>query len=109
MFSDAGAYVLVADRRPTSDDFEFCETDVSREEDVAAMFDAAQQLFGRVDILVNNAGIQPLGIGFERVTVPLLERTFAGNVHGVTFGFEARRTRVLADGGRVINIARSPA
>ena len=103
-FSDAGAYVLVADRRPTPDDFEFCETDVSSEEDVAAMFDMAQRLFGRVDILVNNAGIQPLGIGFERVTGPLLERTFAVNVHGVTFGLK-HAARALADGGRVINIA----
>ncbi|HSY54242.1 MAG TPA: SDR family NAD(P)-dependent oxidoreductase, partial [Opitutaceae bacterium] len=47
---EAGARVLVADRRPTSGDFEFCETDVSSEDDVAAMFDTAQRLFGRVDI-----------------------------------------------------------
>ena len=103
-FRDAGAYVLIADRRPTPDDFEFCETDVSSEDDIAAMFDTAQQLFGRVDILVNNAGIQPLGVGFERVTGPLLERTFAVNVHGVTFGLK-HAARALADGGRVINIA----
>lgn len=32
--------------------------DVSREEDVAAMFEAAAQAFGRIDIVVANAGIQ---------------------------------------------------
>jgi NAD(P)-dependent dehydrogenase (short-subunit alcohol dehydrogenase family) len=103
-FRDAGARVLVADRRPTPDDFEFCETDVSCEEDVALMFDTAQRQFGRVDILVNNAGIQPLGVGFERVTGPLLERTFAVNVHGVAFGLK-HAARALADSGRVINMA----
>jgi NAD(P)-dependent dehydrogenase (short-subunit alcohol dehydrogenase family) len=104
VFRDAGARVLVADRRPTPDDHEFCEADVSREDDVTAMFDMAQQQFGRVDILVNNAGIQPLGIGFERITGPVLERTFAVNVHGVIFGLK-HAARALADRGRVINMA----
>jgi len=103
-FRDAGARVLVADRHPTPDDFEFCETDVSCEEDVALMFETAQRQFGRIDILVNNAGIQPLGVGFERVTGPLLERTFAVNVHGVIFGLK-HAARALTDGGRVINMA----
>ncbi len=33
------------------------EADVSREEDVDALFDAARQAFGQIDIVVNNAGI----------------------------------------------------
>jgi 3-oxoacyl-[acyl-carrier protein] reductase len=103
-FLEAGARVLVADRHPSPDGFDFHETDVSREADVAAMLDAAQEKFGRVDILVNNAGIQPLGVGFDGLTAPLLERAFAVNVHGVAFGIK-HASRVLADGGRVINTA----
>ncbi|MGA3007431.1 MAG: SDR family NAD(P)-dependent oxidoreductase, partial [Opitutaceae bacterium] len=103
-FSDAGASVLVADRNPAPEEFDYCEADVSCEDDVAAMFDIAQKHFGRVDILVNNAGIQPLGVGFERMTGPLLERTFAVNVFGVVFGLK-QAARALADGGRVINMA----
>lgn len=103
-FREAGARVLIADRHPTSDGFDFHETDVSREEEVAAMLDAAKKKFGRVDILVNNAGIQPLGVGFDGLTGPLLERTFAVNVNGVAFGLK-HAARTLADGGRVINIA----
>jgi glucose 1-dehydrogenase len=43
--------------------------DVSREEDVLALFRAAKQAFGTVDILVNNAGLQ--------VDAPLCEMTLA--------------------------------
>jgi 3-oxoacyl-[acyl-carrier protein] reductase len=103
-FREAGARVLVADRHRSDDNFEFHETDVSREADVAAMLDTAAGKFGRVDILVNNAGIQPLGVGFKDLTGPLLERTFAVNVHGVAFGIK-HAGRILADNGRVINMA----
>src|SRR5580693_3122845 len=77
----AGARVLAADRRPAGADIakavgaEFFQADVSQEEQIAAMFDAAKMGFGRVDILVNNAGIQPLGISFEQLTNDLLRRT----------------------------------
>jgi 3-oxoacyl-[acyl-carrier protein] reductase len=109
-FLAAGALVLIADRRADGAGIarslksEFFQTDVAREEQVAAMFAAAQERFGRVNILVNNAGIQPLGIGFDALTGDLLRRTLDVNVGGVVFGIrEAGRT--LADGGRVINVA----
>jgi len=103
-FAAAGARVLVADRQPAPDGFDFHPADVSREADVAGLLDAALQKFGRVDVLVNNAGIQPLGVGFAGVTGELLERTLAVNVHSVAFGLK-HAARVLADGGRVINTA----
>jgi NAD(P)-dependent dehydrogenase (short-subunit alcohol dehydrogenase family) len=103
-FVAAGARVLVADRRPAPDGFEFHAADVSREPEVAGLLDAARQRFGRVDVLVNNAGIQPLGVGFADLTAELLERTLAVNVHSVAFGLK-HAARVLADGGRVINTA----
>jgi NAD(P)-dependent dehydrogenase (short-subunit alcohol dehydrogenase family) len=103
-FAAAGARVMVADRHPSPDGFDFIPTDVSREPEVAAMLDAARGKFGRVDVLVNNAGIQPLGVGFDGLTGPLLERTLAVNVHGVAFGLK-HAARALADGGRVVNTA----
>jgi NAD(P)-dependent dehydrogenase (short-subunit alcohol dehydrogenase family) len=103
-FREAGANVLVIDRVPTPDDFPFFKADVSREEEIAAAFDAAVARFGKLDIAVNNAGIQPLGVGFENVTGDLLARTFGVNVNGVTFGIK-HAARVLANGGRVINMA----
>jgi NAD(P)-dependent dehydrogenase (short-subunit alcohol dehydrogenase family) len=103
-FAAAGARVVVADRRPSPDEFDFHPTDVSREAEVAGVLDAARQKFGRVDVLVNNAGIQPLGVGFADLTAELLERTLAVNVAGVAFGIK-HAARTLAEGGRVINTA----
>jgi len=106
----AGAQVLVADRRADgaviaqAAGAEFFQADVSQEDQIAAMFDAARKKFGRVDVLVNNAGIQPLGIGFEQLTGDLLRRTLDVNVHGVAFGIK-HAGRSLADQGRVINLA----
>ena len=101
---EAGARVLVADRSPSTDGFDFHATDVSFEDEVAGMFEEARRKFGSVDILVNNAGIQPLGVGLDGLTGPLLERTFAVNVFGVAYGLK-HAGRVLADGGRIINTA----
>ena len=103
-FRDAGANVFVVDRACSSDGFAFAKADVSREDEVAAAFDAASAEFGRLDIAVNNAGIQPLGVGFDAITRELLDRTFGVNVNGVAFGIK-HAARVLAEGGRVINMA----
>jgi len=109
-FREQGAEVLIADRRPdgarTALEIEagFQLTDVSVESDVAELFDAARRRFSVVHILVSNAGIQPLGVGFDDLTGPLLERTFGVNVNGVAFGLKYAG-RHLADGGRVIQIA----
>lgn len=103
-FAAAGAHVLVADRRPSPDGLECLRTDVSAEDDVAAMLAAARARRGRIDILVNNAGIQPLGMGLADLTAAVLERTLAVNVHGVAFGLK-HGAREIADGGRVINTA----
>jgi len=109
-FLAAGALVLIADRRASGAEIarsaqaEFIQTDVAREEQVAAMFDTAREKLGRVDILVNNAGIQPLGVGFKDMTGELLHRTLDVNVNGVAFGIK-HAVRSLADGGRVVNLA----
>jgi len=106
----AGARVLVADRRADGDRLasslgvKFLQTDVSQEEQVAAMFDTAQKHFGSVNILVSNAGIQPLGIGFEQLNGELLRRTLDVNVNGVAFGIK-HALLSMAEHGRVINLA----
>ncbi len=109
-FSGSGCQVLIVDRRGDGEaiaqaaKLEFFQADVSDESQVIAMFEAAQQRFGKIDILVSNAGIQPLGVGFDRVTGDLMRRTFEVNVNGVAFGIKHAR-RWLTDAGRVINIA----
>jgi len=109
-FRGQGAQVLIADRQRdgarVAEEIgaQFQLADVSIEAEVAAAFDAARESFGQVHILVNNAGIQPLGVGFDEITGPLLERTFAVNVNGVAFGLKYAG-RHLVDGGRVVNLA----
>lgn len=109
-FIAAGALVLIADRRADGATIaqtiqaQFCQVDVSREEQIAGMFSSAMEKFGRVDILVNNAGIQPLGVGFDGLTSDLLHRTVEVNVNGVAFGIK-HGARVLSEGGRIINMA----
>jgi NAD(P)-dependent dehydrogenase (short-subunit alcohol dehydrogenase family) len=109
-FISAGARVLIADRRgdgrKIAEDVgaDFCQTDVSQEEQVASMFNAARAKFGSVEVLVNNAGIQPLGVGFEKITGDLLSRTLDVNVNGVAFGIK-HAMQSLASSGRVVNIA----
>ncbi len=109
-FISAGARVLIADRRADGRKIaeeigaDFFQTDVSQEEQVASMFNAARAKFGSVEVLVNNAGIQPLGVGFEKLTGDLLSRTLDVNVNGVAFGIKYAM-QSLASGGRVVNIA----
>jgi NAD(P)-dependent dehydrogenase (short-subunit alcohol dehydrogenase family) len=109
-FLAAGAQVLMADRRAAGAAIakaagaEFFQADVAHEEQIVTMFETARKNFGRVDILVNNAGIQPLGVGFDKLTGDLLRHTLDVNVHGVAFGIK-HAARSLAENGRVINLA----
>ncbi|HVV18218.1 MAG TPA: 3-oxoacyl-ACP reductase [Pseudonocardiaceae bacterium] len=61
-----GARVVIADIDPTGGaaaakevDGRYVRTDVTVEEDVKALFDAAKDTYGSVDIAFNNAGISP--------------------------------------------------
>src|SRR5690606_40072684 len=69
LMGEEGGRVVVADAegvggeataqaiREAGGDATFVRTDVSREEDVAAMVRAAAETFGGVDVLVNNAAV----------------------------------------------------
>jgi NAD(P)-dependent dehydrogenase (short-subunit alcohol dehydrogenase family) len=113
-----GASVVVADideggGRETADAItaqggtaDFFRVDVSRLEDLSAMFDRAQGRFGGLDILCNNAGIvcgEPL---WPSTDPELLAKQVMVNLGAVVLG-----TRLAVDalgprgGGAVVNIA----
>jgi NAD(P)-dependent dehydrogenase (short-subunit alcohol dehydrogenase family) len=81
--------------------------DVSAEDDVIAMLDAAASNFGRLDILFNNVGIPTprLGAKLEDHTVEDFDRLVAVNLRGVFLGckYAVIRFKQQGDGGVILN------
>jgi len=81
--------------------------DVSAEDDVIAMLDAAATHFGRLDILFNNVGIPTprLGAKLEDHTVEDFDRLIAVNLRGVFLGCKHAvfRFKQQGDGGVILN------
>ncbi len=82
------------------------ESDISDEDAVVGIYDAAMERFGRVDILVNNAAVdEETGLDtIEKITRAVIDDTFAVNVRGsILMMRELIRRR--GDYGRIINIS----
>jgi 3-oxoacyl-[acyl-carrier protein] reductase len=105
--ANAGGTDKVESRlREMNADYLIIESDISDENAVKGIYDAALERFGRVDILVNNAADGDMdGIDtIEQVTQKVIDDTFAVNVRGsilMTREFVRRR----GDYGRIINIS----
>ena len=95
-FAEEGCNVVIADFRPIEDTQAQAKRleeqygiqalavkiDVSKEEDVKKMFEAAVEKFGTVDILMNNAG--KMGVNkIEDVTLETLRKFEAVNIEGI--------------------------
>ena len=59
------------------------QADVSREEDVVRVRDAALERFGAVHVLVNNAGVNPIYAGIERTSLADWQHIVDVNLTGV--------------------------
>ncbi len=80
--------------------------DVSNEEQVKRMVDAAVHEFGQLDILVNNAGIMDDFMPLDKVSDALWEKVIAVNVNGPFYASRLAVSQMLKQGGGVIiNIA----
>jgi 3-oxoacyl-[acyl-carrier protein] reductase len=83
----------------------YVQADVSDEDSVAAMAQAALARFGRVDILVNNAGIFTQSL-LEDMPVADWDRVLAVNLRGTFLCSRALIGQMLERGsGKIINIA----
>jgi NAD(P)-dependent dehydrogenase (short-subunit alcohol dehydrogenase family) len=79
-------------------------TDVSRQDDVAALFAAAATRLGRVGILVNNAGIINKAPTLE-LDEAQFQRVLDVNLKGVLFASQQAARAMLEHGGAIVNIA----
>jgi pyridoxal 4-dehydrogenase len=81
------------------------KTDVSSEDDVQQMVDAARAKYGKIDILVNNAAIVPF-TPWDDVTFQEWRRIMAVNLDGVYLTCRAVQYPMRDAGyGRIVNIA----
>ena len=80
--------------------------DLTSEEQIAALFDRAVKIYGRLDVLVNNAGIST-HMNTEDITLQYWQEALAINI---TAAFLCSRAAIRAmkaqtpQGGRIINI-----
>ncbi|CAG2142436.1 SDR family oxidoreductase [Cupriavidus numazuensis] len=79
------------------------QADVSRAEQVHAMFATVEEKLGKIDVLVNNAGILKTA-PLAQTSNELYAQNFAINTQGVFNTLREAGTR-LNDGGRIINLS----
>ena len=80
----------------------FVRTDVTREEEIAALVGRTVERFGRLDFAFNNAGIGgEAGAGIAN-TGEVFDRIFDTNVRSVFFGMKHQIPAILQSGGGAI-------
>jgi NAD(P)-dependent dehydrogenase (short-subunit alcohol dehydrogenase family) len=88
-----------------------CRADVSREEEVAALFAAADRALGPVTALVNNAGIAGMRRAFAEIDVEQFQRVIAVNLLGVFLCTKEAVRRMAKShggaGGSIVNLSSS--
>ncbi len=82
------------------------QLDISDENQVAAAFDRAVEVFGSIDILMNNAGVDASGTDVGELATEVWDTAIRTNVYGAFFccrRFIQERKR-HGGGGKIINV-----
>jgi glucose 1-dehydrogenase len=83
------------------------QADISDEQQVGRLFDAATDAFGRVDVLMNNAGVDASGDHVADLATETWDRAIRTNVYGAFFccrRYVQLRRSGDAPGGKIINV-----
>ena len=113
---ERGANVVITSRKP--DDVERTvrelnqpqrvhglACDVTRYEDVEALWDAAQKRFGRVDVWINNAGATTTPVTLDKVPADEIVRTVMTNLVGALYGSKVAASGMKTQGsGQIYNM-----
>ena len=99
----ADANALVAELRAGGARAIAVRADVSKSDDVSALFATTEQQLGQVDVLVNNAGVLKTQ-SLAQTSDALYDRTFDINVRGTFNTLREAATR-LNEGGRIVNFS----
>jgi 3-oxoacyl-[acyl-carrier protein] reductase len=101
--SSTEADVLVAELKAGGASAIAVKADVSKADEVRAMFETTERQLGKVDVLVNNAGVLKT-VSLADTNDALYDRTFDINVRG-TFNTLREAAARLNDGGRIVNFS----
>ncbi|SFC72584.1 SDR family oxidoreductase [Massilia yuzhufengensis] len=101
--NEAEAHRVIATLRATGHTAIAVKADVSKADEVRAMFDAAERELGKVDVLVNNAGVLKT-MPLAETSDELFAQTLGVNVQGTFNTLREAATR-LNDGGRIVNFS----
>ncbi|MCU1286439.1 MAG: short-chain dehydrogenase/reductase [Acidobacteriales bacterium] len=79
------------------------QADVSKQKDIARLFEETKKAFGKLDVLVNNAGIYEF-LPLENVTTEHFHKLFDLNVLGLLLTTQEAVKFIGNGGGSIINI-----
>lgn len=102
--SKAGADKVVADITVAGGRAVAVQADVSRQAEIAKLFEETLKAFGKVDILVNNAGIYEFS-PLENVTEEHFHKQFNLNVLGLILTSQEAVKHFGENGGSIVNIS----
>ncbi len=101
--SAARAEEIVGEIRAAGGQAESARADIADEQQVAALFDAAEQRFGGVDAVVHTAGIMILA-PLAEMDLAEIDRTLRTNVRG-TLVVGQQAARRVRSGGAIVNFS----
>jgi len=79
--------------------------DVGNPQDVAQLFAATKEAFGRIDVVVNSAGVMPMA-NIAQNNLEVFDKVIATNLRGA-FVIMAQAAQQLEKGGRIIALSSS--
>jgi glucose 1-dehydrogenase len=108
LFSEKGWSVIGVDRNVFGADFPsnglFIQSDISRPEDIQAIFEKAHAFTDALDVLINNAAMQ-IAKPLVETTVEEWDAVMASNLRSVFLGVKLAYPLLKAKGGAVVNVS----